>query len=275
MEIVTLSDTHVGQKGWGTRGLVALHKVAAMDPFKILILNGDIGETFEGFDLALEIIKTIPAEYKLFVCGNNDVDKIGGVCFDYAQTLQDKVRFAGIHVLDLAPIIIDGVAFVGNLGWYDGTLWKPVDPDVSSEYPTTLEAIHKRAFYWFRTNDAKEGDPITSSEFFHYLRGTLKEHLDVVLPNEDVKRVVVLSHCVTSPEFVLYGASTFFDYTSWYMGYDANLPQHSWMYDDPKIVLGIVGHVHYSKKVMVGCTPVHNVAGKDQPLILKIPEIYI
>lgn len=58
---------------------------------------------------------------KLFIAGNHDIWTRPGECSleRYEQTLPAICRDAGFHPLDLEPLTMGDVGFVGSMGWYD------------------------------------------------------------------------------------------------------------------------------------------------------------
>ncbi len=86
-----------------------------------LLLLGDVGgRRLETFAEALRLFEGFDG-VRLFVAGNHDLwTWAGGDSFRrYEIEIAEVCREHGWHYLDAAPAYIDGVAFVGNIGWYD------------------------------------------------------------------------------------------------------------------------------------------------------------
>ena len=270
MNIVVISDPHLGKPNWKGRGANDLKKLLGMRSIDLLLVNGDVGESPEELDYALGILSEVDAAHKLWTCGNNDVDKLEGDIREYYDRLQERVGVAGFHVLDRAPYRIGDIAFVGSMGWYDGSLWRT--PVVTSdEWPNTREETSAQAERYFAGAEAvgRLQPGYTSQQFFADIQARLFEHLEATIANPAVSRIVVCTHFVTSGEFVLYGDNPKYEYLNWYMGWDA---AGTGLYSDPKVVLGIVGHTHRHKTIEIDGTPVRNCSGWEQPSLVEIPE---
>ena len=87
----------------------------------VLILAGDTaGIRTDRLGDCLDLFADFPGR-KLLVPGNHCiwVDQTASSWEKYHQILPRIVRNHGFDYLDLHPVLIDHVAFVGNMGWYD------------------------------------------------------------------------------------------------------------------------------------------------------------
>jgi len=87
----------------------------------VLILVGDsaCGEA-SSMDAALRLFDDFKGD-KLAVAGNHELWTYGGASslVRYENELADACSRHGFHYLDAAPYVRDGLAVVGNVGWYD------------------------------------------------------------------------------------------------------------------------------------------------------------
>ncbi|NIS54324.1 MAG: hypothetical protein GWN94_25055 [Phycisphaerae bacterium] len=123
MRIFLSSDPHLhGNEPGGDGAVIRLaHHVASQGTRDdVLMLLGDYGNSLESIRICLSLFASFKGK-KLAVIGNHDLwDQYGTPdTVSRYQLLQSVIESAGFHALDRAPLIIGGLAFVGNIGWYD------------------------------------------------------------------------------------------------------------------------------------------------------------
>ncbi|MFC1812330.1 metallophosphoesterase [Thermodesulfobacteriota bacterium] len=141
MKICAVSDYHYNNKRENII-LSDIYQINDINP-DVFIYGGDLAQR-ANMDMrkCLKVLNKIKAKHKLFVCGNHDIytgkDNINrdgsdilierllnlegsnnSSLLQYQKHLGDLVRSCGFHYLDSGPKIINGVGFVGNMGWYD------------------------------------------------------------------------------------------------------------------------------------------------------------
>ena len=148
------------------------------------------------------------------------------------------------HLLDKSPVVIGDVGFVGNCGWYDGSLFETGHYRPALSRSRAEEASAER----FRNLNPR----CTEQEFFDHCIERAHSHIDQL----HGKRIVLGIHHVPSPDFVFYGKSAEFDKRNYWMG-STRLAQ---LYQHPAVVLGLTGHTHRSDNHMVGAKRVYNIS---------------
>lgn len=87
----------------------------------VLLLVGDSASTdLTALDQVLGLFDAFSG-VKLLVAGNHELWTVGGAdsLSRYEKELGEFCSSRGVHYLDDAPLRLDGVGFVGNVGWYD------------------------------------------------------------------------------------------------------------------------------------------------------------
>jgi len=274
MKIMTLSDLHHGKWGtWGMKAVQRAGKEARDHQIDVLLLGGDLAEPSPENQYRGEVLSKImqlPIPHKLWVIGNNDLEDLRGPISQYAQEAHSLVSADGIQVLDYAPVTIDGVTFVGNLGWFDGSLWGMgstplIDPEGWA--PISFQEAQSKTDAWTR-HELGERMDLTSDELFELCQNTLHSHLREAGQN----RIVVMTHTSPTPSMCMYGHNPKFDFLNYCMGWDdlskkaLRPPLSSW-----KPTLQLCGHTHRFKMVFAGENPpLVNVSGEGQPRIFEI-----
>lgn len=130
MRIVAIADLHYDDET-GER-VKAVARAVAATKADVLVIAGDctgagperlpeVLALFDGFD-----------GHRLMVPGNHDLWQ-QELPFEtwriYEETIPEMAEQEGFHCLDQAPLVIDGTAFVGSMGWYDYGMRQTVPPD--------------------------------------------------------------------------------------------------------------------------------------------------
>jgi len=268
MNIHAVSDLHLGKQKWQGRGKKDLNSLMSIEDIDILYCGGDVGQTFLDFQEAVLLLSKIKAKHKLWVCGNHDLYMAKCSLLSYEQEIQDLIEEAGFKLLDLSPVVINRTAFVGNIGWYDGSLWKP-SQRVDDRYPNTYQDTAVRAEKAFSSAEDYGLIPkgYTNLQFFNLVQSRLREHLDFVSKDSSIDKIVLGTHFVPHEDFLLYENTSSFDYENWFMGFDGRDLYKNYS----KIVQGLTGHTHRHHTVYMSGVPVQNISGWNQPTIVSIP----
>lgn len=123
MRVFLSSDPHLhGNEPGGDGAVIRLaHRVCNLGTKDdVLMLLGDYGSSLESIRTCLSLFQSFKGK-KLAVIGNHDLwenSSIPDTTSRY-QLLLGVIESMGFHALDRAPLVINGLAFVGNIGWYD------------------------------------------------------------------------------------------------------------------------------------------------------------
>ena len=238
MNILAISDLHLGKTGveqgidWTTFFVEVLqraHQMARTRDYDVLYFGGDAAEKADTRDPAsnlkeaIRLLSEIPIAQKLWVMGNNDLECLSGPLDTYSEEMQGLLgdRF---HLLDAAPFQAGKVGFFGNIGGHNGSLWKP--PAVSEPEVIALEEemIREDEIGW-AAHFGPRAD-LGPRQFYLMAQGRMLAHYRLLA---DMDQLVMGTHFVPSPDFVLYGQSPKYDWLNWFMGYDAmSLPLPFW-----------------------------------------------
>ena len=128
MKIASVSDLHV-ESSVNRRAVAAMSShLEALAPDVLLVLgdlcNGihDVGNVLAGFDKI--------GKRRIYVPGNHELwSGDGDARATYYRTLPEIAAQAGFEMPIDAPVVVDHVACVGTMGWYDGTF---ADPSVDA-----------------------------------------------------------------------------------------------------------------------------------------------
>ncbi len=198
MKIVALADLHYNISRCREH-VQAQARTVCKNGADVLLIAGDTASTdLQFFEEALELFKTFPGR-KLLVPGNHDIWVLaaGDSRKRYEYELPQICRRHGFEYLDADPVVIEGTAFVGTIGWYDysfrdESLGVParfyeakVGPGAADQirrYQHLLEgecdvtdAMKQITAIWRDGQHVKLGT--SDVDFAKYLTGRLREHL--------------------------------------------------------------------------------------------------
>ncbi len=273
MKIVTVSDLHIGKDSWGRFGLEKAAAAAEIEA-DVLYFGGDLAEPdkddpqkgWKCFKQGLELLARSSAKKKLFTLGNNDLEQLQKAKLtEHYEEMRTRVNEYGFHLLDDTPSVIGNIAFVGNVGWYNGSLWWKF-PE-KTDFPNDKEQIKREAQRYFCEQEfaGKLPEGFTPDHFYEHCRERLIKHLDEVHANGNVEAVVLGIHFVPTKHFVK-GDNPEFAFLNWYMGAE----EHAEHYQREKVVLGFTGHTHRSDVRTVGKLDVYNLSGPKQPRVFEV-----
>jgi len=154
------------------------------DKDTVLIVLGNVGLTKASIRAARTVLANLPCSHKLYVAGRYDLQALDSRTKSYESILQQELTEYGFHLLDHAPYIIENHVFVGNIAWYDGTLWTvPSDTwPIVPAWPRIRTDAAKGWNAWFATHLKSSQDELTSNQFFHRCQSRLRTHLDSMVP---------------------------------------------------------------------------------------------
>jgi len=129
MRIAFTSDLHCDVTAQNRKLLPYLVDQMAQLAPDAVVLAGDIANTLIGWHETLRLFQPL-AVPKLIVPGNHDIwiesksalRRSQDSAWKYNVALPAIAAEYGCHYLPNDPVVLDGVGFVGSLGWYDYSL---------------------------------------------------------------------------------------------------------------------------------------------------------
>ncbi len=151
------------------------HLAAALERLRpdVFVIAGDLSPEPKGLEDALSLFAELPCE-KVMVAGNHDLwvsrnaaRKGRDSWHKYTSLIPEICRRHGFLHLATDPVVIDGIGFVGSVGWYDFSLRDPELDTVYSRrdyergeffdrrFPTGIWSDMQYA-HWLRSPDASD-----------------------------------------------------------------------------------------------------------------------
>ena len=228
--------------------------------------NGDLGLVGEVLD-ELKRYFDVPV---LVVPGNHDLyllpdERRRGVnSLDKLSMFNEFVEGRGCVPLMKKPLVLDGVGFVGSIGWYDYSFrpdWMDLGAERFREKTFGLSIWADRDFVEL---------PFSDEEFAYYLAETLEKH--VLEIKDSVDRVAIVLHHVPFRELVEYRHVPEWDYFSTFMGsseIEYVIRKHS-----DKVKLVVYGHQHGEGVVTGVCREVTGIracnCASPKPMLIEL-----
>ncbi len=249
MRLAVTSDIHIDKNGPGALAALAA-RVRTLEP-DVLVLAGDVAtspttllETF----LALRAA----APRVVYVAGNHDVwshpEQVARgqhAWWRLDELLPALCREAGVDCLDAAGVEIDGVGFVGTLGWYDlsmkdEALGAPDEAYTRGEFHGLKWMDHVYAVF-----PGEDGRPMAPWAVADRLRSRLQAQLRACV----APRVVALTHMVAFDEQLHHKPHPGWRFCQAFIG-------HRGLGDvlraDPRVCLAVAGHTHTPSDLRFG-----------------------
>lgn len=258
MRFLSISDTHVrsaspSDAGWSI--LLRARETVRAERVDAVLFGGDLAEPGTGMlDPALNLLASFGVPV-LWVIGNNDLESLETTHLSqYALIAQRRAQGAGLytHVLDDHPLVIDGVAFVGNYIGYDGSLYHDPASPRFRELRDMVDGIH-----------TKVGLDVLPIPFHQACLARLKQDLQALPPTMPK---IVCTHTVPDARFLKYGHSPKFDDYNFGMGW-----ADQFIGTVPGLRYQFCGHTHRSQIVeRAGLPPIINISGAEQPRLFTV-----
>lgn len=167
MRLIVSSDPHLHGNGPGGDEAVeklAEYVISSGTENDVLLLLGDYGNV----KTCLSLFRDFPGR-KLAAIGNHDLWDKDKKTNDRYVALQDIIESMGFDSLDRGPAIIDGIAFVGEVGWYDYSFCDvnvPPEALASKIFPGKTEICWNDALFvnWARSDQEVTADQINKLE---------------------------------------------------------------------------------------------------------------
>jgi len=275
MIISAISDIHSPEN----RGQLN-QAIARMQDSDVIIIAGDISSNPKQYQRVLKKFRGLKAR-KLAVLGNHDlyVQK-GKDSFQKARLLERICKEQDFHLLDTSPLIHQGTAFVGNMGWYDYTFAPRIKSEpfqVLGRGSRTLDTMTDEDFAvkCFSFN----GTPVSWADRYHihtqFSDKEILEHTahklqaDIKAVEEKADKIVYVTHHVPIPQFVYDGDILWKVFNA----YQGSPELGKVAFSSPKLRAVICGHSHikgYTKIKDVECFDVSREFGDLEATDIKI-----
>ncbi len=268
MRFWVTSDLHFGRK----RGDQATRKLAQHvrdNPADALVIVGDFGNGETAIADCLALFQDVPGP-KLAVPGNHDVWTNGWDDDDswaiHEIHLPALFAAAGFTALHLAPAVVDGVALVGSMGWYDYSFRDPIDVPVSS-YETKIPPWSERPI-WMDAHYAHFG--VDDPELTLQLADRLSAHLKAT----DAPRVVAFVHHLIDHALLFHPRAVVpfkWRWANTFLG--ANVLGQR-LAKDQRVASAFCGHIHMERSATVRGIPARCLGSdyKRKQLLLAEPD---
>lgn len=294
MRIVALADLH--HPSGGRRRLPALAEACRRQGADVLVLAGDL-TAFSLADFGRVLREFVDvAPLRLVVAGNHDVWTHAGLHTHrrYLHRLPLLCDRFGFRFLDHEPAVLEDVAFVGGLGWYDYSL-RQIEEPVPGVRVSPARPSHRSSFSHLKVARGREdlrweelswadyrGKGLTFRDGGRlrtvvwndalYVEWQMPDELvvarqvrhlkDCAGRVEQARRLVVVTHTVPFLEaFAEPYRRVDWAFCRAYMGATA---LGDALEGDPRLRLWITGHVHYQVDVRCRGVRVVNVAAAPE-----------
>lgn len=125
-KLLVTADLHYGAYSSGDACTRQIAEYVNNSDADVFAIAGDVaGRDVADFRRCLGLFEGFPG-VKLLVPGNHDVWTDGEDSEEkYRVLLPQEARRCGFRMLDTAPEVVGGVAFIGSMGWYDYSFRSP------------------------------------------------------------------------------------------------------------------------------------------------------
>jgi 3',5'-cyclic AMP phosphodiesterase CpdA len=207
-----------------------------------LVVAGDIGHPLHNFRLCLDALAG-RAPHVGIVVGNHDVwhDEHHSSAQLWETTLPAEARERGMYWLETDPIVVDRVAIVGSMVWYD---YSAAEPSIGRDQ-NYYAAIKPQV-----SNDAHWLDWEWSDlEIARKLREQLLGQLERLEADRNIDRVIVATHVPVFEQQIRRDPTNL----AWSIAnaYFGNLTTGQAIMRFPKVRAVVSGHLHMSIQAVV------------------------
>lgn len=234
MRIGVISDLHVDLNEASGQPLIeeVLLEVVAASELQHLIIAGDISNDVNRSMAVLRRLKAESGIPVLFVPGNHDYwSKDNGIT-DTWEIYRQYQSYEGC--LSQNPIQLDDDwVVIGNSGWYDYTMGEPKYSFADFEKMHAMDRTWQDSIYvkWNMSNQ----------EIHRYFY----RHLEQELERHQGQNIILVTHMLTHPYFKAPVDHPQWQYFNAFLGSN----EYAELYHKYKVRYGIMGHVHYRKRM--------------------------
>jgi Icc-related predicted phosphoesterase len=244
MRIAAVSDLHVLPTASDDALLTAIRRRVEEIRPQVFVVAGDISDKLDVLAKALKILH-VNGCHNLYVAGNHDIwfeEKGGpGSLEKYSEKIGEACVGSGFHHIPDAPVVIEGVGFVGSIGWYDYSFRRedmniPLESYEGKEYKGAVWYDLFRVDWRFTDREA--------TELFNR-----RLEYDIRSLPEGVERIVYVSHHLPFRELTVYKNRFPWDFHSAFMGATST---GDILTKGQRVVLSISGHSHIRTVARIG-----------------------
>lgn len=196
-----------------------------------LLLAGDVASDYRISQNFMEEVQRRSGVPILFVPGNHDFwSRKNGVTD--TKKIYDFFLKQEENLVGNPRILNDQWAVVGNPGWYDY--------GYGNHEVYTTEKFSQKRYLFASWNDRHFVDwGLSDQEVSRKMLEQLEEDLQTV----GNRKVILMTHVATHPEFVVPLPNRIYDYVNAFLGSSS----YEALYDTYPIALSVMGHVHFRK----------------------------
>ena len=256
VKILAVSDIHLDEDENLLLHQKTLDEITSKTP-DILLIGGDIGETKETIEATLKQLSKMQC-IKLAYLGNHELRTLKNSKFgNHYQEMKDLFEKHNFHLLDYEPFIYQGIGFVGNIGWFDFSLYR------GQYFESDSSQVTEYHYQKYPTQ-------ISPTKFTDECITQIQKHLKKIEHN--CNQIILGIHHIAFPEFLKYGHSQLYDLKNLIMG--SNKLQE--LYQHPKITMGFCGHTHRSGEIKIKNTynnqqiPIMNISSDPKKPYVEI-----
>jgi predicted phosphohydrolase len=275
MRIIVTSDLHYDVARSREPAQAVAREICQLGGDALLILGDSASANLAILDEALALFESFKG-LRLAVAGNHELWTADGQdsLHRYETVLKEACGRRGFHYLDDSPARLDGVAFVGNVGWYDFS-FRPSEMRIPLRFYQHKVAPGAAAYFvryrhlverkddvpeaaWEVSCRWMDGErvklPYSDIEFTHRAAAKLRRHLLEV--NDDAERIIVGLHHLPFVELVPKGILPSLEFAGGFLGSEL---LGETLLDFPKVTHAFCGHSHRAQSCRKGrltCTAV-------------------
>ena len=254
MLVAFTADLHYGKGPSGDRAVRDLAERLAAHPLDVLVIAGDVAIADPRATVECLSLFDQPHARKLVIPGNHDLwtvgDGAGADSLDIWRRLFPRsVELGGFESLEGSPVVVDGTAFVGSIGWYDYAF---ADPRLGLSPEIYRRKYHPGAGRW---NDVRHVRwELTDEEFLDLTLERLRA--DTAQVREHARRIVFVTHHLPFERLVVRRGFPAWMFQNAYLG-SPRIGQ--WILDEPLSAMSVSGHSHQAAETRIGAVTVVNV----------------
>ncbi|MBX3394648.1 MAG: metallophosphoesterase [Phycisphaerae bacterium] len=265
MRVIVTADLHydVGRSREPTRAIA--REIVERGGDVLLIVGDCASSDLRVLDESLALFDGFRGA-KLAVAGNHELWTVGAASslHRYENELGEVFSRNGFHFLDQRPIVLDDVAFVGNVGWYDfsfrpSIMKIPLRFFQSKVGPGAAARLEEHQSLLERRDDLSEGAmqvtarwmdgvrvklPMSDAAFTQRLAERLRSHLDAVSGRS--RQVVAAIHHLPFSEMIPHSVLPDWEFATAFHGAEIF---GEVILNYPTVTHVFSGHIHREKRL--------------------------
>jgi predicted phosphohydrolase len=275
MRIIVTSDLHYDVARSREPTEAVAREICQLGGDALMVLGDSASLNLAILQDVLGLFESFPG-VKLAVAGNHELWTAGGqdsLC-RYEMELAEACARGGFHFLDAEPKRLNGVAFVGNVGWYDfsfrpSVLGIPlrfyqnkIAPGAAAHHQKHRHLVENQEDIPAAALDITcrwmDGErvrlPVSDVEFTHIAAARLRRHLEEV--EQSAERIIVGLHHLPFVDLVPHTLVPALEFATGFLG--SELIGET-LLDFPKVSHVFCGHSHRARTCQKGhlsCTAV-------------------